>query len=49
MVTVNVPHYAGEYEKAPEGEETRLMRDSLVVRDRVLRSLRIVEWGLFDG
>lgn len=49
MVTINIPHYEGEYEKAKEGEETQLMKDSKVVRDKVLESFRVVEWGLFDG
>jgi len=49
MVTINIPHYKGEYEAAKEGEETRLMRESWAVRERVLGSLRVVEWGLFDG
>jgi hypothetical protein len=50
MITINIPHYAGEYEKAAkEGEETRLMRESKVVREKVLETFRVVEWGLFDG
>ncbi|KAF1920365.1 hypothetical protein BDU57DRAFT_12326 [Ampelomyces quisqualis] len=50
MVTINIPHYAGEYEKAAkEGEETRLMRESKAVRDKVLETFKVVEWGLFDG
>jgi hypothetical protein len=49
MVTVNIPHYKGEYEEAKQGEETRLMKDSWVVREKVLETLKVVEWGLFDG
>jgi hypothetical protein len=49
MVTVNIPHYKGEYEAAKQGEETRLMKDSWVVREKVLETLKVVEWGLFDG
>jgi hypothetical protein len=49
MVTINIPHYAGEYEKAGPGEETRLMKDSWPMREKVLESLRVVEWGLFEG
>jgi hypothetical protein len=50
LVNVNIPHYSDEYEKADkEGEETRLMRDSKVVRERVLETFKVVEWGLFDG
>lgn len=50
MVTINIPHYAGEYEKPErEGAETALMRESRVVRERVLESFEIREWGLFEG
>jgi hypothetical protein len=49
MLTVNVPHYKGEYEEAEQGEETALMREGNEVRDEVLRTLRVVDWGLFDG
>lgn len=49
MVTINIPHYAGEYEKSQEGEETRLMEESLGVREKVLETLKVVEWGLLDG
>jgi hypothetical protein len=49
MVTVNVPHYKGEYEVAEDGKETALMKEGKEVRDEVLRTLRVVEWGVFDG
>jgi hypothetical protein len=50
LVNVNIPHYADEYEKAEkEGEETGLMKDSKVVREKVLETFKVVEWGLFDG
>jgi hypothetical protein len=49
LVNVNIPHYEGEYEKADEGQETRLMRESQAVKEKVLESLWVVEWGLFDG
>jgi hypothetical protein len=50
LVNINIPHYAGEYEKAAEeGQETRLMRESVAVKEKVLETLRVVEWGLFDG
>jgi hypothetical protein len=49
MITVNIPHYAREYERAKAGEETQLMKDARVVRDKVLESFNVVEWGLFDG
>jgi hypothetical protein len=49
MITINIPHYAGKYDKAAEGEETRLMMESKVVKEKVLESFKVVEWGLFDG
>lgn len=49
MVTVNIPHYEGEYEGAKEGEDTRLMKDSWAVREKVLETLRVVDWSLFEG
>jgi hypothetical protein len=49
LVSVNIPHYKGEYEEAGQGEETRLMRESKAVRQRVLETFEVVEWGLFDG
>ncbi|KAF2827721.1 Mog1p/PsbP-like protein [Ophiobolus disseminans] len=49
VVSVNVPHYKGEYEEAKEGEDTRLMKDGWAVRERVRETLRVVEWGLFGG
>jgi hypothetical protein len=49
MITINIPHYKNEYEKAEEGEETRLMKDSKVVREKVLETFEVKEWGLFDG
>lgn len=50
MVTINIPHYPGEYEKATEeGGQTLLMKDSAVLKERVLESFEIKEWGLFEG
>jgi hypothetical protein len=50
MVSINVPHYAGEYEKAEqEGGETKLMKDGKVLREKVLESFEVKEWGLFEG
>jgi hypothetical protein len=50
LVNINIPHYVDEYEKADkEGEETQLMRDSKVIRERVLETFKVEEWGLFDG
>ncbi|KAF2851261.1 Mog1p/PsbP-like protein [Plenodomus tracheiphilus IPT5] len=50
MVTLNIPHYAGEYEKAAgEDGQTQLMKDSKVAREKVLESFEIKEWGLFEG
>ncbi|KAF1956799.1 Mog1p/PsbP-like protein [Byssothecium circinans] len=50
LITINAPHYAGEYEKpAQEGEMTQLMRDAAGVRERVLESLEVRDWGLFRG
>lgn len=50
MVTINIPHYPGEYQKATEeGGQTQLMKDSAVVKEKVLESFEIKEWGLFEG
>jgi hypothetical protein len=51
MVTVNIPHYAGEYEKPKEGESdaTPLMKGSEAIKSRILESFNIKDWGLFEG
>ena len=49
MISVNIPHYPGEYEKSKEGEATQLMKDSEKVKDRILETFDIKEWGLFEG
>ncbi len=50
MITINAPHYAGEYELAAGTDEpTQLQKDAVVVKDRILESFEIKEWGLFQG
>ncbi|KAF1844030.1 Mog1p/PsbP-like protein [Cucurbitaria berberidis CBS 394.84] len=50
MITINIPHYAGEYQKAAEeGGQTQLMKDSAALKEKVLESFEIKEWGLFEG
>ena len=49
MITVNVPHYPGEYEKAGTGEKTALMKESDEVAKKVLETFAIKDWGLFQG
>ncbi|KAL1602798.1 hypothetical protein SLS60_006219 [Paraconiothyrium brasiliense] len=49
MITINVPHYPGEYEEAGAGEKTALMRDGDEIAKKVLESFDIKEWGLFQG
>lgn len=51
MISVNIPHYSGEYEKPKEGdgEVTQLMKESEKIKDRILESFEIKEWGLFEG
>jgi len=50
MVSVNIPHYAGEYTPAEQqGGETQLMKDSKAVKEQVLESFQVKEWGLFEG
>lgn len=51
MISVNIPHYAGEYEKPMEGEGevTQLMKDSEKIKSRILESFEIKEWGLFEA
>ncbi|KAF2000402.1 Mog1p/PsbP-like protein [Amniculicola lignicola CBS 123094] len=48
VITVNVPHYPGEYEKAKEGEgATKLMKDGEVIKEKILETFDIKDWGLF--
>jgi hypothetical protein len=50
MISVNIPHYPGEYTPAEQqGVETQLMKDSKAVKDKVLESFQVKEWGLFEG
>lgn len=51
MISINVPHYKGEYEEAKEGDGgvTKLMEESEGWRERILGSFVVREWGLFDG
>lgn len=50
MITINIPHYTREYQKATEEDgQTQLMKDSKAIREKVLESFEIKEWGLFDG
>lgn len=49
LVTVNVPCYEGEYDEGEDGGESEVVREGRGVRDRVLETLRVVEWGVFDG
>ncbi|KAF2466798.1 Mog1p/PsbP-like protein [Lindgomyces ingoldianus] len=46
-ITINVPHYSGEYVKAREGEPTQLMKDGETVKQKILESFEIKDWGLF--
>jgi hypothetical protein len=51
LITINVPHYAGEYVKAGEGENgiTQLMRDGEVMKNKLVESFDVKDFGLFQG
>ena len=49
MITINAPHYPGEYEKAEPGEKTALMKEGDEVAKKVLETFDIKDWGLFQG
>lgn len=51
MISVNIPHYPGEYEKPKEGEGnlTQLMKSSERIRDAIYETFEIKDWGLFEG
>ncbi|KAF3033815.1 hypothetical protein E8E12_003567 [Didymella heteroderae] len=49
MISVNIPHYPGEYEKPKEGQTTQLMEDSEKVKDRILETFDIKDWSLFEA
>ena len=49
LITVNVPHYPGEYVKAEAGSDgvTQLMRDGQTTREKVRESFEVKDFGLF--
>ena len=48
VITVNEPHYAGEYDKAEkEGEPTKLMKEGEEITKKILETFEIREWDLF--
>jgi hypothetical protein len=60
LITINIPHYENEYEPVPEGgalassgqtyaTETYLMRDSEVVKQKIIETFDIHDWSLFNG
>ncbi|KAF2121934.1 hypothetical protein BDV96DRAFT_134193 [Lophiotrema nucula] len=49
VITVNVPHYAGQYVKSAEGEKTQMMKDGEAVKEKILETFEIKDWGLFEG
>jgi hypothetical protein len=50
MITINSPHYPGEYEKPAEGsEQTQLMQAVGIVKEKILETLEVKDWGLFQG
>ncbi|KAF2743702.1 Mog1p/PsbP-like protein [Sporormia fimetaria CBS 119925] len=49
LVTVNVPHYPGEYEKAAQNEPTELMKDGAAIAKQILDSFEVKNWGLFSA
>jgi hypothetical protein len=50
LITVNVPHYAGEYAKADsEGQKTQLMLQGDELAKTILDSFEVKDWGLFKG
>lgn len=50
VMTVNVPHYHGEYEPAVTQEEkTELMKEGDRVAQRILETFEVKDWGLFHG
>ncbi len=51
MISVNIPHYPGEYEKPKENDEnvTHLMKDSEKIKERILESFEVKDWGLFQS
>lgn len=49
LITINVPHYPGEYVKAAAGEPTQLMKDGEATTKRILDSFNIKDWTLFNA
>ena len=53
VVTVNVPHYTGRYDPSEidleEGQPGKLIKEGMAIRDMILQSLEIGDWGLFEG
>ncbi|KAF2660613.1 Mog1p/PsbP-like protein [Lophiostoma macrostomum CBS 122681] len=50
VISINEPHYAGEYVKAPEGQkETQLMKQGEEMAKKVLSTFDIKDWSLFNG
>ncbi len=51
LVSVNVPHVAGEYEAGEvdleKGRLGRLLEKGVEVREKVMESLEVRDWGLF--
>ncbi len=51
VITINIPHVKGEYNESEVNFETAELgsqvRDALLVRDEILRSLDIRDWSLF--
>ncbi|EMD97534.1 hypothetical protein COCC4DRAFT_75047 [Bipolaris maydis ATCC 48331] len=50
MITINSPHYPGEYSPAASpSSETQLMTQAKRIKEKVLDSFAIKDWGLFEG
>jgi hypothetical protein len=50
VITVNVPHYPGEYEKAATASEaTPLMKEGEAITKKILESFEVKDWELFGG
>ncbi|KAK1820817.1 hypothetical protein LTR12_004687 [Friedmanniomyces endolithicus] len=51
LVSVSVPHVAGEYEAGEvdleEGRLGRLLEEGVRIREKVMESLEVRDWGLF--
>ncbi|KAF2738328.1 Mog1p/PsbP-like protein [Polyplosphaeria fusca] len=49
LATVNVPHYPEQYVKVEGGKATKLMEDGEAVKEKILQTFEIKDWGLFDA